>query len=266
MSLAVKDKNAYTRYLYELGYVNWHRPSNEVNFTLSVSEVSSEWKISEIVLDFEFGRYEIDKEARLRPARREFEITDLEFQLPINVRFGTHRFDIELFGEQRLGNSWVQNSMRFESFPLRIHPDPDYWIFLSCSYDPKDQLVVDLASHYAHASKLGSLQAREFDKPQDRLRKVQLLVNHTDATVVLQTPRYAVNGEITAPWIIWEHGVAHPTGKLKLSLADEEVMLEKQGPLTEFEPTLRFRRHEIETMHRCFSSAFAWLHQDLKRS
>lgn len=265
MRLEVKDYGR-RKHLYELGYAFWHRPGNVANLILSVREVSSEWKISEIVIDFEFGRYKIDKEATLRPSKREFEIRDLGLQLPINVRFGIHRFDVELFGKQRHGNTWMQNSMRFEGFPLRIHPDPVYWIFLSCSYDPRDQQVVDLASHYAHASKLGSLQAREFEKPQDELRKVELLVNHTHATVVLQTPRYTVNGEITAPWIIWEHGVAHPTGKLRLSLADEEVMLEKQGPLAEFAPTLRFRRHEIETMHRCFSSAFAWLHQDLKRS
>ena len=263
--LAVDFRHCNSSYFSELGVVEWYKPSDIASLDFHIKKLESRWKITKIVLDFEFGRYiKENLNVNLLAASTEQHVADVDIQLPVVTRFGQHAFDTELVGSREYRGGWVEDSLRFSGFDMRIHPTPEFWIFLSCSYDPRDQWVVDLATHYAHVCGLGVLQARDFEEPRDTRRKVELLIEGTDATVVLQTPRYTVDGQITSPWIIWEHGIAFSKRKLELSLADEDVDLSKQGPLADFQPTLRFRRDDVENVHRCFSAAFAWLRDKLR--
>ena len=256
----VTKRNYHSHYLgWDLDRITWYRPGEAMELDLLVKNLESDLKIDQIVVSFEFGAYTIQKQIELRSFDGEQKIASLSFLIPINIRFGLHNFSIELTGKQKYGNYWSNVSIPFGSFSTRLHPDPKKWIFLSCSYDPADEKVIELAIHYAHACGLGVLLAREFERPSDPRSKVELLIDSTDGTAVIQTPRYTVNGQITAPWIIWEHGIGFSKKKLKLSLADQRVDLQKQGPLSDFQPTLRFNKYDLGEMTKCFSSGFAWL-------
>jgi len=232
---------------------------NKPNFSPGEQALMSFWientgdsplYLSELVLEFDFGAYELKSISGMVAPRENKFLGNVWLSLPKDA-VGRKIYTLKYHMHEYINNQWVDLGyyLSGNQYFISVYPTPLYRVFVSRGLSTEDRAIGDPIAEMIREWGFETVTVGvEVEVPEEQIpTKVKEEIKRCDALIAIATPRHldALTGLWrTLEWLHGEMGIAFGIDKPLLILKDKRVSLGglpgylsqlKQAPIMEFD-------------------------------